>query len=110
MPRRAAECNRASVELALSPAQRAALADICRRLDVAPTGWHRLPMFRAFVLCATANLAAELRAAGTPREDAILTAAIRMGVSPDSLKTWRRRARRDSEVQVEPATRAVIAA
>jgi hypothetical protein len=104
MPRLPPPPNREAVELALTAGQRATLAELCRVLGVSPRGWHRLPGFRAFVLAAAASLAAELRAAGATQENAALSAAVRLGLNVDSVKSWLRRGRRESRVQVAPST------
>lgn len=110
MPRRAVECNRASVEAALMPGQRATLASLCSTLSVSPTGWHKLPAFRCFILAGMHNLASELRASGQTHEATMMTAAVRLGISENSYKSWLQRGRRESRVQPAPSPRVASAA
>lgn len=108
MPRLARPGNRETIEAALLETQRAVLADLCRQLGIDPAGWHRLPAFRVFLMGAVTNLAGELELGGANRENALLTACIRLGVSAESARTWRRRARLASRVSVQDEPPAAV--
>lgn len=116
MPRKAATSNRESIERALRPEQLRELRVMCRDLRVSPTGWHTQRDFRCYILAAIGNLAEALQGSGLSAEQARETAALRVGVSPDSHRTWLRRAQYESrgvpaaKVQPEPTDLVLTAA
>ena len=95
MSRRAAPPNRETLELALNAASLADLKRMVARFGIRPDRWHTLTMFRCFVIDAVLHLADDLTRNGLGWNDAVMTAASRCGVSPDSFRTWLRRARLD---------------
>lgn len=88
MPRRAQPGNRERIEAALGPALRSALAALCSTLGVPRSSWQRVPALQfTFTTAAVVRLAASLREDGGRGGEraAIETAALRLGVPPDTI-------------------------
>ncbi len=81
--------NRLAMEAALPPAELDALRDQCRRAGIPLDGWHHIPgLCETYELAAVTALAERLREeTGGGWKTACDAAAIRVGLSPDTLAT-----------------------
>jgi len=81
--------RRAAIEAALSPAQLSVLNDLCDLFAVPRTGWLAVSALRqVFETAAAVRLTEAIRIdEGAATEDARYRAALRLGVSPDTIKT-----------------------
>jgi len=81
--------RQAAIEAALSPVQRAALAELCNLFAIPLDRWIAVgPLRQVFETAAAVRLAEELRInEGAAAEDARARAALRLEVSPDTIKT-----------------------
>ncbi len=100
MPRRAAPCDRAAVEAALTPALRAALLELAELLNV--WDWRFSPLAAPFEHAGVVLAAVELVRRGVAEKDAVAAASIELGISPETSRSRGRRWPRDSRSLCTP--------
>jgi hypothetical protein len=84
--------SRSAIEAALTDGQREALADLCRGANVPPDRWDRIASWHhTFGAMALTNTITRFREAGDADDRAEWRAALLLGLSPDTVASWRRR-------------------
>lgn len=90
------EPDRVAIEAELTAGELATLRELCARVHV-PAGWwpRARELARPFLLLAAGRYADRLRAEhGLARDAALREACARLGLSDETLRSWRRRWRR----------------
>ncbi|MBX6722905.1 MAG: hypothetical protein IRY92_06695 [Dactylosporangium sp.] len=105
--------NRLAVEAELTGAELDGLAEFCRRRQVPRDRWHLVPLIRAwFESVAADRIVARLRGEGLTLEAAMDTAALRLGMEPETLQSRfkalpkQARGMERTRVEIPPGTRA----
>lgn len=85
------------MEAILTDQEMAAIATMCRGSNAPTSRWNRMPSIaRGFALLAIDRLALELQAGGLSRTQARDAAALRLGIPPETVSSWRKRWRKDA--------------